>query len=149
MEELMCWEEGMLTGTLMLSRIESIFHISGCAIDNQVKFATCTLLGVALTWWNGHVRTLCHEDAYAMTWGTLKKKMTNKYCPRERQNENKRRTDDSLRNNQQQPHKKKNVAMAYTAGPGEKKVYTGDLPLCTKCNCHHTGQCAPKFRKYK
>ncbi|GKD82015.1 hypothetical protein Tco_1348854, partial [Tanacetum coccineum] len=21
---------------------------------------------------------------------------------------------------------------AYTAGPGEKKVYTGDLPLCTK-----------------
>nr|GFA01706.1 reverse transcriptase domain-containing protein [Tanacetum cinerariifolium] len=26
-----------------------------------------------LTWWNGHVRTLGHEAAYAMTWGTLKK----------------------------------------------------------------------------
>ncbi|GJZ87748.1 putative reverse transcriptase domain-containing protein [Tanacetum coccineum] len=32
----------------------------------------------------------------------------------------------------------------YTAGPGEKKAYTGNLPLCTKCNYHHIGQCAPK-----
>nr|GEV63612.1 putative reverse transcriptase domain-containing protein [Tanacetum cinerariifolium] len=67
----------------------------------------------------------------------------------ERQNENKRKADDSSRNNQQQPHKKQNVARAYTAGPGEKKVYTGDLPLCTKCNYHHTGRCAPKCGKYK
>ncbi|GJR27561.1 putative reverse transcriptase domain-containing protein [Tanacetum coccineum] len=42
-----------------------------------------------------------------------------------------------------------NVARAYTAGPGEKKVYTRDLPLCTKCNYHHTGQCAPKCGKCK
>ncbi|GKB68470.1 reverse transcriptase domain-containing protein, partial [Tanacetum coccineum] len=66
----------------------------------------------------------------------------------EGQNENKRKADDSSRNHhQQQPHKKQNVARAYTAGPGEKKVYTGDLPLCTKCNYHHTGQCAPKHRR--
>nr|GEX50711.1 putative reverse transcriptase domain-containing protein [Tanacetum cinerariifolium] len=64
----------------------------------------------------------------------------------ERQNENKRKTDN---NQQQQPHKKQNVARAYTAGPGEKKVYTGDLPLCTKCNYHHTGQCAPRCGKCK
>nr|GEY42433.1 hypothetical protein [Tanacetum cinerariifolium] len=67
----------------------------------------------------------------------------------ERQNESKRKTNDSPRNNQQQPYKKQNVARAYTAGPGEKKVYTGDLPLCTKCNYHHTGQCAPKCGKCK
>ncbi|GKC82970.1 reverse transcriptase domain-containing protein [Tanacetum coccineum] len=60
--------------------MESVFHISGCAIDNQVKFATCTLLCDALTWWNGHVRTLSHDATYAMTWGTLKKKLTDKYC---------------------------------------------------------------------
>ncbi|GJS42191.1 hypothetical protein Tco_0567234 [Tanacetum coccineum] len=36
--------------------------------------------------------------------------------------------------------------MAYTAGPGEKKAYTRTLPLCTKCNYHHTGQCVPKCR---
>ncbi|GKD44907.1 reverse transcriptase domain-containing protein, partial [Tanacetum coccineum] len=207
-------------------------HISGCAIDNQVKFATCTLLGVALTWWNCHVRTLGHDAAYAMTWGTLKKKLTDKYCPKskikklkielwnlkvrgndvaaytqrfqelalmctkfladetekvdkyisglpdnihgnvmstrpktlddaielandlmdqklrtyaERQNDNKRNADDSLRNNQQQqPHKKQNVARTYIAGPSEKKAYTRNIRLCTKCNYHHIGQCAPK-----
>ncbi|GJU44742.1 reverse transcriptase domain-containing protein [Tanacetum coccineum] len=62
--------------------MESVFHISGCAIDNQVKFATCTLLGDALTWWNGHVRTLGHDAAYAMTLRTLKKKLMDKYCPK-------------------------------------------------------------------
>ncbi|GKC43527.1 putative reverse transcriptase domain-containing protein, partial [Tanacetum coccineum] len=34
-------------------------------------------------------------------------------------------------------------------GPGEKKVYTRDLPLCTKCNYHHTRQCEPKCGKCK
>nr|GFA79492.1 reverse transcriptase domain-containing protein [Tanacetum cinerariifolium] len=68
----------------------------------------------------------------------------------ERQNKNKRKADDSSRNNhQQKPHKKQNVVRVYTAGPGEKKVYTGDLPLCTKCNYYHTRKCAPKCGKYK
>nr|GEY91444.1 reverse transcriptase domain-containing protein [Tanacetum cinerariifolium] len=65
-----------------LKKMESVFHISGCTIDNQLKFATCILLGAALTWWNSHVRTLGHDAAYALTWGTLKKKPTNKYCPK-------------------------------------------------------------------
>ncbi|GKC94307.1 hypothetical protein Tco_1159749 [Tanacetum coccineum] len=45
--------------------MESVFNISGCAVENQVKFATCTLLGAALTWWNGQIRTLGLE-AYAI-----------------------------------------------------------------------------------
>nr|GEW14172.1 reverse transcriptase domain-containing protein [Tanacetum cinerariifolium] len=65
--------EGVVGLSQWLEKMESVFHISGCALDNQVKFATCTLLGAALTWWNGHVRTLGHDVAYAMTWGTLKK----------------------------------------------------------------------------
>nr|GEU67734.1 reverse transcriptase domain-containing protein [Tanacetum cinerariifolium] len=166
--------------------------------------------GASLTWWNGYVRTLGHEATYPMTWGTLKKKMTDKYYPNgeikkleielwnlrvkrndvaaytqrfqelalmctkfladeiekvekyirglpnkihgnvmfaspktldetielandlmdqklrtyvERQNENKRKTDNSSRNNNQQPHKKQNVSRAYTASPGEKKIH--------------------------
>nr|GEU51914.1 hypothetical protein [Tanacetum cinerariifolium] len=65
--------------TRWIEKMESVFNISGCAIENQVKFATCTLLDVALTWWNGQIRTLSPE-AYAMTWEVLKKKMTDKYC---------------------------------------------------------------------
>ncbi|GJV20741.1 putative reverse transcriptase domain-containing protein, partial [Tanacetum coccineum] len=38
------------------------------------------LLGAALTWWNGQIRTL-GPDAYSMTWEVLKKKMTDKYYP--------------------------------------------------------------------
>ncbi|GJZ36820.1 putative reverse transcriptase domain-containing protein [Tanacetum coccineum] len=67
--------------TRWIEKMESVFNISGCAIENQVKFATCTLLGAALTWWNGQIRTLGLE-AYAMTWEVLKKKMTDKYCRR-------------------------------------------------------------------
>nr|GEU40460.1 putative reverse transcriptase domain-containing protein [Tanacetum cinerariifolium] len=72
--------EGVVGLSQWLKKMESVFHISGYDVDNQVKFATCTLLGAALTWWNGHVRTLGHDAAYAMTWETLKKKMTDKYC---------------------------------------------------------------------
>ncbi|GKC19001.1 hypothetical protein Tco_1021151 [Tanacetum coccineum] len=60
--------------------MEPVFNISGCAIENQVKFATCTLLDAVLTWWNGQIRTLGPE-AYVMTWEGLKKKMTDKYYP--------------------------------------------------------------------
>ncbi|GKE52124.1 hypothetical protein Tco_1487280, partial [Tanacetum coccineum] len=72
--------EGVVGLTRWIENMESVFNISGCAIKNQVKFATCTLLGAALTWWNGQIRTLGPE-AYAMTWEVLKKKMTHKYCP--------------------------------------------------------------------
>ncbi|GJZ56971.1 hypothetical protein Tco_0612465 [Tanacetum coccineum] len=66
--------------TRWIEKMESVFNISGFAIKNQVKFATYTLLGATLTWWNGQIRTLGPE-AYAMTWEVLKKKMTVKYCP--------------------------------------------------------------------
>ncbi|GKA95175.1 putative reverse transcriptase domain-containing protein [Tanacetum coccineum] len=48
----------------------------------QLNFATCTLQGNALTWWNSHVKTTTLEAAHAMPWKTLKKMMTDKYCPR-------------------------------------------------------------------
>nr|GEY48816.1 putative reverse transcriptase domain-containing protein [Tanacetum cinerariifolium] len=61
-------------------RDADIFQISGCVVENQVKFTTYTLLDVALTWWNSQIRSL-GADAYSMTWEVLKKKTTDKYCP--------------------------------------------------------------------
>ncbi|GJS53456.1 putative reverse transcriptase domain-containing protein [Tanacetum coccineum] len=58
-----------------------LFHISNCALENQVKFATCTFLGNALTWWNSHMKIVTQDVAYAMDWKTLKKMITVKYCP--------------------------------------------------------------------
>ncbi|GJW09183.1 putative reverse transcriptase domain-containing protein [Tanacetum coccineum] len=207
--------EGVVGLTQWIEKMELVFNISGCAIENQVKLATCTLLGAALTWWNDHIRTLGPE-AHAMTWEVLKKKITDKYCPQgeikkleielwnlkvtgndvpaytehfqeltlictkfvanetekvdkyisglpdniygniksarpktldetielandlmdqklrtyaERQSNNKRKTDDSSRNNhghQQQPFKRQNVAKVYNMGTGEKNRM-GDL----------------------
>nr|GEV03493.1 reverse transcriptase domain-containing protein [Tanacetum cinerariifolium] len=56
--------------------------MNNCSVENQIKFSTCTLLGSALTWWNSHVMTVGLDVSYAMTWVDLKKKMTDKYCPR-------------------------------------------------------------------
>ncbi|GKB56702.1 reverse transcriptase domain-containing protein, partial [Tanacetum coccineum] len=49
---------------------------------NQVKFATCTFLGNALTWWNSHMKAITQDIAYVMDWKTLKKMTTDKYCSR-------------------------------------------------------------------
>ncbi|GJS94462.1 putative reverse transcriptase domain-containing protein [Tanacetum coccineum] len=167
--------------------MESVFNISGCAIENQVKYATCTLLGAALTWWNSQIRTL-GPDAYSMTWefvanktekvdnyisglpdniyGNVKSsrpktldetiELANDLMDQklrtyaERQTDNKRKADDSSRNNhghQQQPFKRQNVAKVYNMGSGEKKPYGGSLPKCTKCHFHHNGPCTQKCHK--
>ncbi|GJY91810.1 putative reverse transcriptase domain-containing protein [Tanacetum coccineum] len=203
--------------------------------EGVVKFATCTLQGNALTWWNSHVKTTTPEAAHAMPWRILKKMMTDKYCPRgeikklefemwnlkvkgtdvvtysqrfqelalmcdrmfpkeidkvekyvgglpdmihgsvmvtkpktmqdaiefatelmdkkintwaERQADNKRKSDDTARNNQnQQPNKRQNTGRAYAAGNGDRRPYEGPRPLCSKCNYHHDGPCAPKCHK--
>ncbi|GKA00788.1 putative reverse transcriptase domain-containing protein [Tanacetum coccineum] len=74
--------EGVVELTQWIEKMETVFRISNCSVENQIKFSTCTLLGNALTWWNSHVRTVGNDIAYAMTWTELKKKMTDKYCPR-------------------------------------------------------------------
>nr|GEY20598.1 hypothetical protein [Tanacetum cinerariifolium] len=66
----------------------------------------------------------------------------------ERQAENKRELDNNNQA-QQQLLKKQNVVQAYAVGTGEKKLYGGSKPLCTKCNYHHDGECAPKCTNCK
>ncbi|GJV91638.1 putative reverse transcriptase domain-containing protein [Tanacetum coccineum] len=146
------------------------------------------------------IMDVTHDVAYSMTWVDLRKKMTDKYCPRnemkkleaelwnlkvigtdvvkynqrfqelallcvrmfpeeedkiestmaERQAENKRKFENTSRSNQnqqQQQNKRQNTGRAYTAGSGDKKQYGGSRPLCSKCNYHHDGPCAPKCYK--
>ncbi|GKD74009.1 reverse transcriptase domain-containing protein [Tanacetum coccineum] len=59
-----------------------MFHISNCPEVYQVKYATCTLLDSALTWWNSHKRTVRVDVTFAMTWKDLMKLMMKVYCPR-------------------------------------------------------------------
>nr|GEU91158.1 hypothetical protein [Tanacetum cinerariifolium] len=65
----------------------------------------------------------------------------------ERQADNKRKSDDTTRNNHQQPNKRQNTKRAYAARNGDRRAYKGHRPLCTKCNYHNDGPCAPKCCK--
>ncbi|GJZ47875.1 putative reverse transcriptase domain-containing protein [Tanacetum coccineum] len=68
----------------------------------------------------------------------------------DRQTKGKRKFEDISRNTQnQQQHqnKRQNTGRAYAAGTVEKKQYGGSKPLCSKCNYHHDGPCAPKCHK--
>ncbi|GJW61811.1 putative reverse transcriptase domain-containing protein [Tanacetum coccineum] len=149
--------EGVFGLSQWLKKMESVFYISGCAIDNQVKFATCTLLGkikkLEIKLWNLRARgndvaaytqhfqelalipnTL--DDAIELANDLMDKKLRT-YA--ERQNDNKRKADDSSRNNQQ-PHKKQNVARVYTAGPG----------ACYKCgNTGYIKKNCPKQKNHE
>ncbi|GJR25626.1 hypothetical protein Tco_1101858 [Tanacetum coccineum] len=75
--------EGVVELTQWFERMETVFRISNCFVENKIKFSTCTLLAGALTWWNSHVLTVSHDVAYAMTWADLRKKMTAKMFPEE------------------------------------------------------------------
>ncbi|GJT33027.1 reverse transcriptase domain-containing protein [Tanacetum coccineum] len=227
--------EGVIKVTQWFERMETVFRISNCFVENQIKFSTCTLLASALTWWNSYVMTVGHDVAYEMTWTDLRKNIFDKYCPRnemkklkvelwnlkvkgtdvigynqrfqelallcvrmfpeesdkieryvgglpnmihgniiasrpktmqeavematelmdknistfvERQAENKRKLDYNNQA-QQQPPKKQGMAIAYTAGFGERKEYAGTLLLCNKCKFHHNGQCTVKCANCK
>ncbi|GJR71456.1 putative reverse transcriptase domain-containing protein [Tanacetum coccineum] len=61
--------------------MESVFHTNDCAKSCQVKYATCTLQGKALTWWNSYVKTTDLEAAYAIAWKELKEMLIEEYCP--------------------------------------------------------------------
>nr|GEZ33783.1 putative reverse transcriptase domain-containing protein [Tanacetum cinerariifolium] len=133
----------------------------------RIKFATCTLHSVALTWWNTHVQTVGHEAAYglpdiihgsvvASKPKTIQEaiEITTKLMDKKirtfvkRETASKRKFENTLRNtqNQQQQHsnKRQNTGQVYTAASNEKKQYVGSRPLCAKCNYHHDGPCAPK-----
>ncbi|GKG27897.1 hypothetical protein Tco_0406224 [Tanacetum coccineum] len=75
-------EEGFVGLTRWFEKMEMVFHISNCPQKYQVKYATCTLLDSALTWWNTHKRTIGTNATYAMTWTKLMKLTTDVYCPR-------------------------------------------------------------------
>nr|GFB63678.1 hypothetical protein [Tanacetum cinerariifolium] len=54
--------EGVVGLTRWFKEMETVFNISNYPPKYQVKYATCTLHGSALTWWKSHKRTIDEED---------------------------------------------------------------------------------------
>ncbi|GJZ47868.1 putative reverse transcriptase domain-containing protein [Tanacetum coccineum] len=142
--------EGVIELTQWFERMETVFRISNCSVENQIKFCTCTLLACALTWWNSHVITnlkvkgtdVIGFNRSFQELALLCVRMFPEESDKFERAENKRKFKNTSRNNQnqQQQNKRQNTGRAYTAGTGEKKPYGGSKPLCAKCNYHHDGQ---------
>ncbi|GJR09113.1 putative reverse transcriptase domain-containing protein [Tanacetum coccineum] len=196
--------EGVVGLTRWIEKMESVFNISGCAIENQEVLKKkmmdkyCPqgeIKKLEIELWNLKVKgndvptyterfqeltLICTKfvanetekiDKYISglpdnIYGSVKSsrpktldetiELANDFMDQklrtyaERQTDNKRKADDSSRNNhghQQQPFKRQNVAKVYNMGTGERKPYGGSLPKCTKCHFHHNGPCTQKWHK--
>ncbi|GKA39209.1 putative reverse transcriptase domain-containing protein, partial [Tanacetum coccineum] len=54
---------GVVVLTRWIEKMESVHDMSGCSIDQKVKYTAGSFMGKALTWWNSQIRTLSREVA--------------------------------------------------------------------------------------
>ncbi|GKE86063.1 hypothetical protein Tco_1559805, partial [Tanacetum coccineum] len=52
---------GVVVLTRWIEKMESVHDMSGCSIDQKVKYTAGSFVGKALTWWNSQTRTLSRE----------------------------------------------------------------------------------------
>ncbi|GJU69455.1 putative reverse transcriptase domain-containing protein [Tanacetum coccineum] len=74
--------EGAVGLCQWFEKLESVFRISDCKERDKVKFATATLQGRALTWWNGRIASMGIDAANGTPWTEVRKWMTEEFCPR-------------------------------------------------------------------
>ncbi|GKA74295.1 reverse transcriptase domain-containing protein, partial [Tanacetum coccineum] len=67
--------------TCWIEKMEFVHDMSGCSIDQKVKYTAGLFLGKALTWWNSQIRTLSWEVAVSMSWDDFKFIMIQEFCP--------------------------------------------------------------------
>ncbi|GJX50607.1 putative reverse transcriptase domain-containing protein, partial [Tanacetum coccineum] len=155
--------EGVVGLERLFEKMEYVFRIINYATDSQVKFATCTLVDGALTWWNSHVQTIGINEAYGMPWKDLTKQMIEELsllCPRmvpEEEDKIKRHIWGLLDNIQGNMTSSKptrlqdaiKMANNLMDQKNEKRGYAGSLPYYNKCKMHHEGQCTVRCGNYK
>ncbi|GJW15121.1 reverse transcriptase domain-containing protein [Tanacetum coccineum] len=125
--------EGAVGLIRWFKRTESVFSRSRCANENKVTFATGTLTDDALSWWNEYAQPMGFDDR-------------RNFYNNSHSNNNYRNTNTNKRynNHQLQQNRRQEAVRAYAVTPSGNNRYTGDLPLCKRCNLHHTGPCTGK-----
>nr|GFB57173.1 hypothetical protein [Tanacetum cinerariifolium] len=151
--------EGVVELTQWFEKMETMLCISNYIMKNQIKFATFTLLGSALTWWNSHVKIelalmcarmfpeesdkieryvdglpdMIHGSVMASKPKTMQDavEFATELMDKKIHNFVECQTENKRKqdDNQQQENKRQNTGRAYAVGPGEKKPY-GDLIHC-------------------
>nr|GEU30950.1 putative reverse transcriptase domain-containing protein [Tanacetum cinerariifolium] len=139
-------------------RIESVFRISECAKGKKVKFATATLQGLVLTWWNTKVATMGLETENQMPWTEMKHLITTEFClikevqRIERELWNLKVKEYNIvvytqRDERILKGKKQKLESFQSGNSSDGNVSSGSLPLCEHCFTRHIGPCTIKYHK--
>ncbi|GKA48887.1 reverse transcriptase domain-containing protein [Tanacetum coccineum] len=64
-----------------IEKMEFVYDMSGCSVDQKVKYTAGSFMGKALTWWNSQIRTLIREVDVSMSWNDFKFMMIQEFCP--------------------------------------------------------------------
>ncbi|GJY68271.1 putative reverse transcriptase domain-containing protein [Tanacetum coccineum] len=72
---------GAVVLTQWIKNMENVQDMSGCSIDQKVKYTAGSFVGKALTWWKSQIRTLSQEVDVCMSWNDFKLMMIEEFCP--------------------------------------------------------------------
>ncbi|GJY02736.1 putative reverse transcriptase domain-containing protein [Tanacetum coccineum] len=72
---------GAIFLTRWIKKIEFMHDMSGCSVDQKVKYTAGSIMGKALTWWNSQIRILIQEVALSMSWNDFKFMMIQEFYP--------------------------------------------------------------------
>ncbi|GJS66132.1 putative reverse transcriptase domain-containing protein [Tanacetum coccineum] len=72
---------GVVVLTQWIKKMDSVQDMSGCSIDQKVKYTAGSFAGKVLTWWNSQICTLSREVTVSMSWNDFKFMMIEEFCP--------------------------------------------------------------------
>ncbi|GKE44070.1 hypothetical protein Tco_1471354 [Tanacetum coccineum] len=72
---------GAVVHTRWIEKMESVQDMSGCSLDQEVKYTTGSFVSKTLTWWNSQICTLSREVVVSMSWNDFKFMMIEEFCP--------------------------------------------------------------------
>nr|GFD16277.1 reverse transcriptase domain-containing protein [Tanacetum cinerariifolium] len=72
---------GVVVLTRWIKKMENVQDMSGCSIDQKVKYTAGSFVCKALTWWNSQIRTLSREVIVSMSWNDFKFMIIEEFYP--------------------------------------------------------------------
>ncbi|GJV99560.1 hypothetical protein Tco_1554812 [Tanacetum coccineum] len=63
---------GAIVLTRWIKKMENVQDISGCSVDQKVKYTAGSFVGKALMWWNSQIRMISREVIVSMSWNDFK-----------------------------------------------------------------------------
>ncbi|GKD48441.1 putative reverse transcriptase domain-containing protein [Tanacetum coccineum] len=153
--------------TRWIEKMESVHDMSGCSIDQKVKYTAGSFcVGKALMWWNSQIRTLSREVVVSMSWNDFKFMMIQEFCPSHEM----QKLESELWNHAMvgaghaaytdrfhelarlvpylvTPESRMIERYVYGLAPQIRRENTGTWPKCTICNSYHApgGPCRTCF----